>query len=398
VSHIFYILITVLSLYILGVSFYIFVITVAAYFFRKRVSHAGRTLKIAVIIPAHNEEGHIAATVENVKRSRYPKGCYSVFVIADNCTDGTEERAKRAGAKVFKRLDLQKRGKGQALDWFFTHHRTLYRQFDAVVMIDADTIVHKDFLKEISSSLKYPGVKAVQGYYGVSNAGEHWRSGLMSVAFHVFNHLRPSGQNRLGGTAGLRGNGMGFRTDLILSTGWPAHSIVEDYEFSLKLLLKDVVVHYNPDALVFSDMPIEKKTAETQRMRWEGGLDFSARNKFARLVFMKLLKSPRVHYFDTLVGFYIPPLSLLLLGQLLLFAATFLVGSKLALFLAACFLIDAFYVFSGLILRRATPGEWRSLLLAPLYVLWKIPVYFKMRKIDSRVWRRTRRPSEVQKG
>ncbi len=394
-TFLFLAVITLLSVYVIGVSGYLFAVTLAAYFFKKKVRRGGKPLKIAVIIPAHNEQGHIAATVSQVRRSRYPGASYSVFVIADNCNDRTEEEARRAGALVFKRTDAERRGKGQALDWFFRNHRPVYRRYDAVVIIDADTAMDREFLKEVSESLTHPKVHVVQGYYGVSNAGEHWRSGLMSAAFHVFNHLRPAGQNRLGGSAGLRGNGMGFRTDIVLKTGWPAYSIVEDHEFALRLLLDDVIVHYNPDARVFSDMPTESASAETQRMRWEGGFDRQTRSRFVRLVFRKLLARPRLYHVDALIGFFVPPLSLLLLAQLLLFAATYLVGSRLAAVLAASLLVDGLYVFSGLILRGAGPAEWRSLLVAPFYVLWKMPVYFKMRNTDSTVWRRTRRPNEA---
>ena len=260
-------------------------------------------------------------------------------------------------------------------------------------MIDADTQAHPDFLKEIAASLKHPGVHAAQGYYGVSNASAHWRSGLVSAAFHVFNHLRPAGHNCLGGTASLRGNGMGFRKSL-LRQGWPAHSIVEDYEFSLRLLLDGIVVHYNPDAMVLSDMPVDGKVAETQRMRWEGA-SRGMRGTFIRLIFKRFMREPRACYIDALFNSFVPPLALLVMGQVGCLAAALAFHSRLALPLACCFAVDVFYVLSGLVLRRARAVEWRSLLWAPFYILWKIPLYIKMRKVDSTVWRRTKRPSEL---
>jgi cellulose synthase/poly-beta-1,6-N-acetylglucosamine synthase-like glycosyltransferase len=384
------------SLYVIAVTAYLFMVAAAAYFFRKKAEYGGRPLRLAVVIPAHNEEAHIERTVECLHASIYPKGSYAVFVIADNCSDRTEELARRAGASVFRRTDPARRGKGQALDWFLRGQAAAYSTADAVVMIDADTEAHPDFLKEIAASLKHPGVHAAQGYYGVSNASAHWRSGLVSAAFHVFNHLRPAGHNCLGGTAGLRGNGMGFRKGL-LRHGWPAYSIVEDYEFSVRLLLDGIVVHYNPDAMVFSDMPVERKVAETQRLRWEGA-SRGMRRTFIRLIFKRLIKEPRACYVDALANSFVPPLALLVLGQSVCLGAALALHSRLAVVLACCFAVDVFYVLSGLVLRRACAVEWRSLLWAPFYVLWKIPLYVKMRKADPNVWKRTKRPSELRGG
>jgi hypothetical protein len=329
-----------------------------------------------------------------MSRSDYPKTLYSVFVIADNCSDRTEEHALKGGARVFTRTDPANRGKGQALDWFFRNYRNVYRDFSAIVMIDADTMVDSSFLKEMAASLRHPAVRAVQGYYGVSNAGAHWRSGLVSAAFHVFNHLRPAGLNALGGTAGLRGNGMGFRSDVMVDHGWPAYSIVEDYEFSIKLLLRGIVVHYNPEAKVFSDMPTRRSVAETQRMRWEG-MDRGLRRNLLWQVMKKYIAEPRSCYLNALIGSFIPPFAKLVLFQSVLFCLFPLVYRFAAIPLIFWFVADAFYVTSGLLLRGATRVEWGSLLRSPFYVLWKIPLYVRMRNTDSSVWHRTKRPSEL---
>jgi cellulose synthase/poly-beta-1,6-N-acetylglucosamine synthase-like glycosyltransferase len=386
--------ITTLSFYVTGVTAYLFLLAVAAYFFKKKVEYGGKPLRLVVVIPAHNEEEHISETVGRLKRSSYKASLFAVVVIADNCDDLTEAKALRAGADVFGRTNQKEKGKGQALDWFFTHHREAYAWADAVVLIDADTTVDKDFLLEIAASLKHPSVKAVQGYYGVSNPREHWRSGLVSAAFHVFNHLRPAGCNRLGGSAGLRGNGMGLRTELLLGLGWPAHSIVEDHEFTLRLLLKQVVVYYNPDARVYSDMPSDRKVAEKQRMRWEG-MRRGMRNRFVRLVLKELIRRPRVFYVHTLLGFFVPPFAKVVMWQLVLFGVSAFIAPRAAFLMAVCFGADFFYVLSGLVLRGAGRAEWLSLCRAPFYLIWKLGVYIKMINRAPTSWERTKRASEL---
>jgi len=54
--------------------------------------------RIAVVIPAHNEEAAIAETIRSIRSQVEPDD--SVLVVADNCSDATAERAREAGAEV----------------------------------------------------------------------------------------------------------------------------------------------------------------------------------------------------------------------------------------------------------------------------------------------------------
>jgi len=74
---------------------------------------------IAVVVPAHNEQACISRCVTNLLSCDKPSGKFSVYVVADNCTDDTAARAEAAGAQVLVRHDEQRRGKGYALDYVF---------------------------------------------------------------------------------------------------------------------------------------------------------------------------------------------------------------------------------------------------------------------------------------
>ena len=51
--------------------------------------------KFMAIIPAHNEENVIASLIESLKAQNYPSNLLDIYVIADNCTDNTEQIARR---------------------------------------------------------------------------------------------------------------------------------------------------------------------------------------------------------------------------------------------------------------------------------------------------------------
>src|SRR5215468_7419304 len=56
--------------------------------------------RVAVIVPAHDEELVIERCIRSLQTQSYPRGRYEIVVIADNCSDDTASAAQRAGAQV----------------------------------------------------------------------------------------------------------------------------------------------------------------------------------------------------------------------------------------------------------------------------------------------------------
>ncbi len=428
---------TLISVYIGVTTFYLFILTIAAFRFKKKgkISAKGYEplksqsrhpesdvsvyqsdfLNIAVIIPAHNESFEIAKTVGSIKNTlNYPEDHFNIIVIADNCQDNTAELSREAGAEVVERFDLSSKGKGQALDWFFKLHKSIYLKFDAIVIIDADTTPHPNFLNEICASLSHSGVDVVQGFYGVSNPQLNWRTALASAALSVFHHIRPAGRNQIGGTAGLKGNGMAFRTKIVEKYGWPAFSVVEDIEYSILLLMDGYIVHYNPDAVVYGEMASGSHQAQTQRKRWEGGR-LELIKKYLIPLIKLFIKNRKVLYFDAVMELLIPPLSLLVMAQMVMFALCVIISlypyfqgqsigtmPNINIWLSypriwiVFICVTVFYIISGLVLRRAPFYVWKSLFFAPFFIIWKIPLYFSLiiNRGANMAWERTQRESE----
>ena len=375
---------------------YLLLTTLAAYCAKKPAPGNAPPLFMGVLIPAHDEEAGIAQTIRAVKACTYPENRVRIFVIADNCTDATARAARNAGARVMERSDTANRGKGQALNWFLQTHTEEYHDLDALTIIDADTLPDTAYLREMSSSLSQKDIDAVQAYNGVSNPGASWRTGLSDAAFNVFNHLRMAGLYRLAGTCMLKGNGMGFTVGLLKKYGWPAHSVVEDMEFSLLLFCDGVVVHYNPAAVIRSEMVSSGKNAAGQRTRWEGGRFSVIRALFPDL-FSLWIKSPNLPTLYVMLDLIFPPLSLHVMTLLLLTLATgFFVPTGQAL-MGCHWAVLVFYVVSGQIQRQAQRSTWLYLLTAPAFIAWKIPLYLKMLAGKKKsAWTRTPREQRLQ--
>ena len=112
---------------------------------RKALRHKPQK-SFAVLVAAHNEEQVVGALIENLKKLEYPKELYDIFVICDNCTDRTAEIARSLWCTCLERNNPNLRGKGYAIEWMLKELWKHPRQYDAIVMFDADNLVATDFL------------------------------------------------------------------------------------------------------------------------------------------------------------------------------------------------------------------------------------------------------------
>jgi 1,2-diacylglycerol 3-beta-glucosyltransferase len=237
---------------------------------RHRPSTASdRSVRFAIVVPAHNEAFGITQTITSLRAVDYPRHAFRVIVIADNCTDDTAAVARAAGATVLERTDDARRSKGFALsdmlpkvladDWV-----------DAVMVVDADSIVSPNVLALAAGRIA-AGEQALQLRYGVRNADDSWRTQLLAIAFTCFHDVRSAGREELGLSCGLRGNGMVFTRHALTLAPHQASSLVEDLEHGLDLADVGIRVAYVHGASVLAEMPNNEDGAGSQRDRWEQG-------------------------------------------------------------------------------------------------------------------------------
>jgi cellulose synthase/poly-beta-1,6-N-acetylglucosamine synthase-like glycosyltransferase len=363
--------------------------------FRKRHRENASLLRIAVVIPAHDEELIIEATLKHLLGAAYPRERYRVFVIADNCSDATAAIAARTGVTVFERNDRANCGKGFALQCFLQSNMDTLQEWDIIAIIDADTIINPSFFSALACKMGSGECNALQGRYVVANPGDNWRTALTYAGFSLINHVRPMGRDALGASVGLFGNGMAFKRDVLLKMGWQSHSIVEDLEFALMLLLAGFQVRYCPEAIVSSAMPASRGQATSQRRRWELGRMQVARQYVPKLL-AAFLRRPRWCYLDAALDLMVPPLAMYVLLQVLVGLVALCLGHPTAFLALACLVGTAIHVTAGLILSRAPWRVWMYLLAVPFFLAWKVMLYAQMLvKPSQKAWVRTSREGEA---
>lgn len=347
--------------------------------------------RVAVLVPAHNEAVGISATLKGLLPQLVSHD--RLIVVADNCCDETAAIARSFNITVIERHDLEKRGKGYALDFGLKFLAS--DPPDIVVVVDADCLIAEDAIAKISY-LAATKQRPVQARYLLTQPANASPGASVSIlAFTVKNLVRPLGLAQLGLPCLLTGTGMAFPWSVIKNASLASSNIVEDMQLSVDLLIAGSPPMFCADAEVTGLLPQQQHAAKSQRTRWEHGHLQTLRTQVPRL--LKVWFSQK--RFDVLAIAFdlcVPPLSLLVMLWLLLTAAAIVAGLTLKLY--APLLVLA---LEGLLLLISVITAWAkfardtlplaALLAVPGYILWKIPLYLAFLVKPQTKWVRTER-------
>ncbi|PNQ86090.1 glycosyltransferase family 2 protein [Paenibacillus polymyxa] len=268
---------------------------------KKRKEQAAPEKSFAILVAAHNEEQVVGALMENLKQLDYPKELYDVFVICDNCTDKTADIVRAHGMNACERTNPNLRGKGYAIEWMLKELWAMPRQYDAIVMFDADNLAHTNFLSEMNNDL-CSGARVIQGYIDTKNPEDSWITAAYGVSYWYINRLWQLSRHNLNMANFLGGTGMCFETNLLKEMGWGATSLVEDLEFTMRCTQRNVYPRFNYDAKVYDEKPLTFKASSRQRLRWMQGHFTVARRYFFPLLWQSIKHRSLIKFDMALYG------------------------------------------------------------------------------------------------
>ncbi|MES2746175.1 MAG: glycosyltransferase family 2 protein [Bdellovibrionota bacterium] len=359
--------------------------------------------RFVILVPAHNEDVGIAATIGSIHALDYPKNAYRLMVIADNCTDQTATTARACGAEVLERFHDELKSKGYALEYAIAHLQTEAVRPDAIVVIDADTRVDRQLLNVFAHRFQ-EGQDFIQAYYSVSNPDDSWRTQLMTFAFALFNGIWLAGQDQLGLGCSLRGNGMCFSWRGLRRQPWRAYGLAEDLEYSWYLRTAGETIHFASDARVYGEIISgNAKASKNQRLRWEKGRA-ELKTTFARAILAVKVSKFRKWILKSDLNMI--PLSRYVFGSVLGFLSALIgliiavstgVGSAVALSILLLLAYTGTLGYLGLYLslpftRLGLPLRYLfALTRAPLYAAWKLKILFSRTPVQ---WVRTERMAD----
>lgn len=236
-------------------------------------------LTVTVLIPAHNEEVSLPATLRSLMAQSHPPE--RVLVVADNCTDATIEVARHAGVEVFESVDNTQKKAG-ALNQVLKVLLPDLGDNDVVMVMDADTILDNKFLETARRRLEDDrALMAIGGlFYGEEGHGllgqfqrneyiryareMRRRRGRVFVLTGTASIFRP---RALRTVAASRGKVLpGTRGDV-----YDTAALTEDNELTIALKLLGGLMISPAECTVVTELMPTWGTLWAQRLRWQRG-------------------------------------------------------------------------------------------------------------------------------
>jgi glycosyltransferase involved in cell wall biosynthesis len=155
----------------------------------------------------------IASTLDSLRNLNYASERHRILVIADRCADGTAAVARSRNVQCFDRFEGQP-GKGAALAWGIQEARSAQIAFDAVVIMDADTLADRDLLSAFNVEFQ-AGRQVQQGYNYISNPWSSPFTRIMAVTGVLRNGRYYAGKTAIGLQGMLTGTGMCLGAEIL---------------------------------------------------------------------------------------------------------------------------------------------------------------------------------------
>jgi cellulose synthase/poly-beta-1,6-N-acetylglucosamine synthase-like glycosyltransferase len=347
--------------------------------------------RLLFLVPAHDEELLIASCVRSLMRLHYPADRFSAVVIADNCADRTAELARAAGAQCLERHDPRLPGKPRAIAWALT--QLPVAQFDAVVIIDADTVVDASFGRALAAAAPLPH-KAFQAYFDIRNPGDSPLTRMATVLAAANYRFAYSLKRRAGLNAPLMGNGMCLGTGVLAAYGWQAFTMAEDWELYALYTMQGVPIESLEPAHLYAQEARSLRQSATQRQRWTAG----KLTVLGRLV-GRLLGSGKIGLAQKLdaVAELTAPGPVVHLGLVIgLSAVTTVLGPPgaevLGVALWASVIRPLLYTVAGLVVQPNPVHSALAFAFLPFYLVWRVgAAVASLKMLGDKPWVRTAR-------
>lgn len=227
--------------------------------------------KVAVLIPAYNEEKVIVRTVRSALTSDYSN--LHVIVIDDGSKDKTLEVARRefaaeeAAGRVLI-LTKPNSGKADALNYGLEH----LTDEELFVGIDADTVIAPDAISHLVPHFLNPKVAAVAGNAKVGNRVNLWTR-WQALEYITSQNFERRALNTLGAVSVVPGAIGAWRVSAVKEAGGYHHdTVAEDADLTMALLRNGYRVEYEDLALAFTEAPVNANGLMRQRFRWSFGI------------------------------------------------------------------------------------------------------------------------------
>ncbi len=280
-----------------------------------RQASPGYNPRVAVLIPAYNEETVIVRTIRSVLNSDYKN--LHVIVIDDGSLDRTFDVAREAYAAEIAAGRVQvlthpNGGKASALNF------ALERMNEEIyVGIDADTVIATDAISKLIPHFEDPRIGAMAGNAKVGNRVNLWTR-WQALEYITSQNFERRAMDLFHVVTVVPGAIGAWRTAPVKAAGgYPLNTVAEDADLTMNLLEQRYHVDYEDRALAFTEAPVDVLGLMRQRFRWSFGIlqaVWKHRLAFIRNKAMGLFALPNILIFQMLLPLVSPFIDLMFLA------------------------------------------------------------------------------------
>ena len=238
---------------------------------KRRAFTAKKLCRYGVLIAARDESAVIGQLIDSIRGQDYPRDLVDVYVVADNCTDGTARIAREHGAQVFERFNKLQVGKGYALAFLLERIREERPEgYDGYFVFDADNLLDPHYITEMNKAFS-SGEQVVTSYRNSKNFGSSWISSANATWYLREARFLNNARNICKTSCAVSGSGYLISASVIEGMhGWQFHTLTEDIQFTTFCAIHGIRIGYAP-AEFFDEQPVTFKASWKQRMRWTKG-------------------------------------------------------------------------------------------------------------------------------
>ena len=314
---------------------------------------------ISIIVPAYNESANIKHTLESIVHSDYP--AKEIIVVDDGSKDLTYAIASQymQTCKDCRIRVMRKKNGGKASAM---NYGLRFAAGEIVVIVDADSLIEKNTLRDVAKEFQRPDVVAVAGTVKVLNPVSALANCTALECVVVPNLQRPA-FSLLGIVMIVPGALGAFRKNRLMQCGlYDRDTITEDFDLTIKVAKGGGKIVAIP-AITYTECPTTVKGFYKQRIRWYAG------------VFQGLLKHTdamtggrygmlnRLGYPITFLMFVIPPF--LDIAVIAIIAITIIGGLSTSYIVAASLFFAFQFVLVAIAILLDKNRPWKLILYVP---------------------------------
>ena len=340
---------------------------------RRKVPQPTEEPLVSVLIPAHNEEKVILASIERVLSSAYAN--LEIIVIDDGSSDRTSELVndRFAAHPRVTLLTIANGGKAAALNRGLS-----LASGSVVVALDADTQFEPATIGRLARWFEDPRIGAVAGNAKVGN-----RSNLVTrwqaLEYITAQNLERRALAALDAITVVPGAVGAWRRSVVEQLGgFSTATLAEDQDLTIEVQRAGFKVLFDSEAIAWTEAPDSFSGLAKQRFRWAyGTLQCLWKHKRVmlnpRYGTLGLVAFPQVGLFQILFSLLSPFVDLLFLWQLIWSGLDYLQHHeqfnpdnlvRMAVFFGLFMLVDVGAAMLAFLMERGE--DWRLLLWLPL--------------------------------